>query len=375
MNTNFYMPTKVVLAEDCITKNTSLFKSFGKKALIVTGANSSKRNGALQDITMSFASLEIEYEIFDRVMANPTIQCVYEGASLARTCKADFVIGIGGGSPMDAAKAIALLAIQNIPEEDIFTAKIGDEALPIIMVPTTAGTGSEVTPYSILTSDLLQTKKSISSPALFPKLAFLDAKYMRNLSKQTTIHTALDALSHAMEGMLSVRATEISNCIAVESIKVLTRCLQHIVMIKDNVWNLSFENREHLLYGSMLAGIVITHTGTTAVHSMGYSLTYFKNVDHGRANALLLPAFLRFIAIRDQNAVKKILIPMEMNSIEEMEELFKELIGKRESITVHDAEKFTSISMAAKNVTNSVIIPSKEDIYQIYSNSLNLVKP
>ncbi len=372
MNMNFYMPVRVIMSQDCVCMNAALLKEYGHRACIVTGMNSAKSSGALQEVASALESLGISYVIFDRVMINPTISCVYEGASFVREHRAEFIIGIGGGSPMDAAKAIALLALQDIPEEELFLNQFDHRALPLIMVPTTAGTGSEVTSNAILTSDKLQTKRSISAPCLFPKLALLDAKYTKSLPVNITINTALDALSHAVEGMLCVRATEMSNLIAVESIKKLAPCLKHL--FPDMQQNISMDIREKLLYGSMLAGIVIAHTGTTAVHSMGYSLTYFKNIDHGRANALLLPGFLRFVAKSDPEAVSKILLSMGISSVDEFEAVFLRLTGEHETVTQKELERYTSIAAEAKSITNSKIVPSKEDIYKLYERSLQIVE-
>jgi alcohol dehydrogenase class IV len=375
MNINFFMPTKVIMTDNCIHKNAFLFKEFGQKALIVTGSNSAKINGALQDITEALSAMEIQYSIFDKVMSNPTIACVYEGAEFAKEQKVEFVIGIGGGSPMDAAKAIALLSVQEVKEEELFSGIYENKALPIIVVPTTAGTGSEVTQNSVLSNDRMQTKMSISTPILYPRLALLDAKYMMNLPLEVTINTALDALSHAIEGMLSVRSTLLSNYFAVESMKRITQCLRYLTpgKTKNFASPLFLDVREKLLYGSMLAGVVIAHTGTTAVHSMGYSLTYFKNIDHGRANALLLPSFLRFTAKSDAETVKKILTAMELNSADEFEALFLSLLGEHEQITEKEIERYTGITLQSKNISNSKVIPSKEDIVSIYSRSLQIV--
>jgi alcohol dehydrogenase class IV len=374
MKNNFYMPTKVIMEDDCIRKSAQLLKEFGQKAFIVTGANSAKNNGSLEDVTEALSSQGIEYIIFDKVMANPTVACVYEGAERVRENNADFVIGIGGGSPMDAAKAIALLAVQEIPEQELFLANFTDQVLPLVLIPTTAGTGSEVTPYSILTNDKSQTKTSISTPYIFPKLALLDAKYMKNLPITVTIHTALDALSHAIEGMLSVRSTEMSNSIAAESIRKLTPCLRNLLPGKVlSSTSITLDIREKLLYGSMLAGIVISHTGTTAVHSMGYSLTYFKNIDHGRANGLLLPSFLRFTVKSDPDTPKRILELMGLETIDEFEAFFLELLGEREQISEKELERFASIAVNAKNIPNSKVVPTKEDIINIYTRSLQII--
>jgi alcohol dehydrogenase class IV len=374
MNFNFHMPTRVIMDEDCILKNSFVLKDIGHKALIVTGAKSAKKNGSLQDVTEALRKAGIDFVIYDKVMSNPTVNCVYEGAKYAKENLVDFVIGIGGGSPMDAAKAIALLAVQDKNKEELFSCSFENKVLPLVMVPTTAGTGSEVTPYSILTNDMAQTKTSISTPLIFPKLALLDPNYMKNLSLTVTVNTAMDALSHSIEGMLSVRSTTFSDMIATESIKRITQSLDKIQIGKGitSGSNITMDIREKLLYGSMLAGIVITHTGTSAVHSMGYSLTYFKNIDHGRANALLLPSFLRFVSKNEPLLVKRILLAMEMETTDEFETFFLHLLGEREKLTMDEIERFAGIAIQAKNIVNSRVVPDKEDIIQVYTRSLHL---
>lgn len=121
MNINFYMPTKVIMSEECIIKNAELMKEYGKKALIVTGGSSAELSGALPDAIRALQNQGIAYDIYNRIHSNPSISSVYEGAAFAKERKAEFIIGIGGGSPMDAAKAIALLAVQQLKEEELFS--------------------------------------------------------------------------------------------------------------------------------------------------------------------------------------------------------------------------------------------------------------
>ncbi|BCN31270.1 iron-containing alcohol dehydrogenase family protein [Anaeromicropila herbilytica] len=367
MNLNFYMPTKVIMGEDCISQNEMEFTKLGRKALIVTGAHSAKMNGSLDDIIKTLELVKIDYVIYDKVRSNPTVTCVYEGAKIARDNNVEFIIAIGGGSPMDAGKAIALLACQDIKEDEIFGGNISDKVLPMAFVPTTAGTGSEVTQYSILTNDKAETKTSISSPYLFPTVSFLDAKYMDSLSITTTINTAIDALSHAVEGMISVRATALTNAIAIESIQNIASCFEELRSEK-----VSRVAREKLLYGSMLAGIVIAHTGTTAVHSMGYSLTYFKDVDHGRANGLLLGGFLEFVQKAKPELIDTMLKAMNLTSVEEFQILMNQLFGDKEEITMEEMKKYTSIAIKAKNIKNSSVEPDENVILDIYKKSFGL---
>lgn len=375
MNNSFYMPTKIIMSENCIKDNPGEWRGFGQKALIITGASSAKSSGALQDVTEVLLSQGIKFEVFDKIKSNPTVADVYEGAAFAREKMAEFIIGIGGGSPMDAAKAIALLAAQDLEEDKLFSGSYENAVLPVIAVPTTAGTGSEVTQYAILTNDRKQTKTSISTPLLFPKIAFLDAAYTKNLPMEITINTALDAMSHAIEGMLTVNASFVTDTIALESISRITQCLKYLSPAKTvNAENpLPVDIREKLLCASMLAGIVIAHTKTTVVHSMGYCLTYFKNIDHGRANALVLPSFLRFIAKSEADTVRKILTAMGLSTMDEFETIFLRLLGEREQISANDLERYTTIAVQAKNVQNTKVVPTREDIENIYIRSLQIL--
>lgn len=370
MNLNYYMPTKVIMSSNCIRENGAIFASLGKKAMIVTGFQSAKINGALEDVTTAMKQAGVSYVIYDKVMNNPTIDCAYDGAAFAKENGVEFIVGIGGGSPMDAAKAMALLASQEIEPDHLFSGDYLDQVLPMIMIPTTAGTGSEVTQYSILTNDKVQSKTSISSPYLFPKYALLDGKYMSSLSLVNTIHTAVDALSHSVEGMLTKRATVISDLLALESIERITKVFPALLKWKESGENLSIEERDELLYGSTLAGMVIAHTGTTVVHSMGYSLTYFKDVDHGRANGLILPSFLNFVAKQEVETVNRMLKAMGYTSLMEMETMIVALLGEREPMTEDEINHYTEIAMNAKNVLNSRITPSKEDVLQMYVRCL-----
>ena len=225
MNYEYLMPTRVIFGRICIARHGALFGAFGKKALLVTGASSAKENGAQKDVTDALKAAGADYLVFDKVMSNPTIPCVYAGAAAAREQGADFIVAIGGGSPMDAGKAIALLAAQDVAPEDLFSGNYQHKVLPTVFVPTTAGTGSEVTQYSILTDDAAQSKTSISSPLIFPALAFEDAKYTERLPVRTTVYTAVDALSHLAEGMLSSRASPLSDTLAETGTRLSAVCL------------------------------------------------------------------------------------------------------------------------------------------------------
>jgi alcohol dehydrogenase class IV len=364
MNIAYQMPTKVIMGEGCVRANAALIAGMGNKALIVTGARSAKANGSQYDAIAALTQNGQSYAVYDKVTSNPAIACAYDGAAFAKAQGCDFVIAIGGGSPMDAAKAIALLARQDIPEPVLFSGQYNPDVLPMVHIPTTAGTGSEVTPYAILTNHTAQTKMSLASPLLFPKIALLDAGYMSTLSLDVTVNTAIDALSHAVEGMLTVRANVMTDIMAAEAIRNIAFC---IGALKQNA--LTPDIREKLLYASMLGGTVIANTGTTVVHAMGYPLTYFKNIDHGRANGLLMAAFFDFLQKRVPEKVSEILSLMGFISVEAFKSTLNELMREKETVTGRESVEFAEIVIKAKNVGNTIIPPSKNDIVGMYKAS------
>ena len=367
--TNYYMPTKIVGGENCIVDNAPLLGGLGKKALIVTGRTSAKQNGSLDDVVKALEANGQAYTLFDKVTANPTIDSVFEAAGLAQREACDFVIAVGGGSSMDTGKAVAAIAVNPLPADALFTMPF-DKALPVAAVPTTAGTGSEVTQYAILTNDAVQSKSSLSSPLLFPRLAFLDARYLLSLSRNTLVNTALDALSHAVEGILGARASAFTDAAAKSGIRAFAECLP---ALKSSCLD-DPALREKLLFAATLDGMVIANTGTIVVHAMGYSLTYFRHIDHGRANGLLLGAYLRFVQRKEKaagtNRTGEILNALGMESLDEFDAVLDGLLGEREKCAAAEIEQYAEIAIHAKHIANGAIKPDKADLLEALTKSL-----
>ncbi|MDC7245144.1 MAG: iron-containing alcohol dehydrogenase family protein [Sphaerochaetaceae bacterium] len=349
----YYMPVKVVSGRNCLMRSSKTFRQFGTKAIIICGYSSAEKNGSLADVRCALESSQIGYEIFRGIAPNPTVQQVFQVSEISRANDCDFVIAIGGGSVIDAAKVVAILTKNDLTEDELFTRQEFDSVLPLVAVPTTAGTGSEVTQYSILTNVQKETKSFVISEKIFPQMAFLDGKYLENLPEETTIHTAVDALSHAVEGYLAVRATSHGRILALESIKLLAPALKKLY--KGEI--LSVDERDQLLYASMLAGIVISQSGTTAVHAVGYSLTYFKLVDHGRANGLLMPSYLDFLSGERKNEVQTILDALGLSSVQELRTMCSKLLTPQ-PLTEEEIVKFSQIAIEAKNIENTTPRPT-----------------
>ena len=386
MKLNYLMPTRILMGENCIIEQRNLFSGLGKKAFIVTGKKSARINGAYDDVAEALKANGQDYELYDRVTANPTDACVIEAGKMARETGCDFVFGIGGGSPMDAAKAVAILALNDISKEEMFTLSF-KKVLPVVDVPTTAGTGSETTPYSVLVETTEAdgmtpksggpAKRSIGSPLLFPQFAFLDAKYTKSLNRDITVNTAIDALSHALEGMLTLRANYLSNVLAKDSTALIMDCLDALLAFPDDPFSFPLEIREKLLLSSSIAGMVISQSGTAAPHSMGYQFTLNWGTDHGRANGLLMKSFLSWCREKE-NAVHKsdpsfapripgICAALKMD-LEKFFEILEKLLGKREKASEAELTKWSSLPM--KNALNTYIQPDKKEIERIFRESV-----
>jgi alcohol dehydrogenase class IV len=382
MNLNYLMPTRLVMGENCLFEQRSLLAQLGGKACIITGKRSAKTNGAYDDVVKALEANGQGHALYDGVMNNPTDACVFEAGALARNEGCDFVLAIGGGSPMDTAKAAAILAVNDISKEELFGLTF-TAALPVAAIPTTAGTGSEATPYSVLVDTTGPdgktareggpVKRSIGSPLLFPRCAFLDARYMKNLSRDITVHTALDALSHAVEGILCLRANYMSDALAKESIALMRDCFDSLINFPGDPSAFPLEIREKLLLASVIAGMAISQSGTAVPHSMGYMFTLTWGTDHGRANGLLMKGFLNLCLNREKaDSSIKPRIPSITKALGmDLEQFFgilEQLLGKREKAT--EAELAHWGAQPMKNAANTYIQPDQKDIAALFREAV-----
>lgn len=368
MNFSYYNPTKIYFGKDCLNAHLEIFQTCGSKALIVTGRHSARANGSLDAVCSILQQCHLSWCIFDRTVTNPTISSIREGLAVLKEEHADFVIGIGGGSPMDTAKAIAFLANQNIPDEKLFDRSYyQDKMLPLVMVPTTSGTGSEVTEYAVFMNDATRSKSSISTPYLYPTAAFLDPAFTLSIDTPTTRWTAIDALSHSIEGILSQNGDPMITAMALSGISAFGHCRKSLAQ-----GEFSYKDRETLMYCSLLGGLVLAHTSTTAVHAMGYSLTYCKNIPHGRANGICLGGYLRLVETVYPDTVKQILDALGMNDSQEFQAYLDTLLGKREAITEEEIERYSKEVCVRRNIPNSLLPPTREQIAQIFRDGFQI---
>ena len=363
MDFKYLMPTQIYFGEDVVLKNKEVFSQIGTKALIITGRSSAKKNGSYDDVAKALSERGIEYLLFDEIEENPSLETIEKGGQIGKENHVDFVIGIGGGSPMDAAKAIAVF-VKNpeINMDNIFDR--GElESIPVVAVATTSGTGSEVTQYSIVTSNKEKTKKNLGQ-SIFPKVAFLDSQYTFDLPYDITVNTTVDAFTHLVEGYLNSNSTYMSDIYGEKGFELFKYCFEKLVNKE-----LDSEFRSSVMLASALGGMQIAQNGTSLPHGMGYPLTYFKGLPHGLANGVLTIEYLK--SFKKQTKIEKMLNILGLASLEELKVIFEKLIDVKIDITVEEIKEysrdFSSNEAKLKNHTEKVEF---EDIVRIYSNSL-----
>lgn len=321
-----HMPVKVFFQENAVKENGKELAMLGKKAMIVTGKHSSKVNGSLDDVVKAFTDNNIPYVIFDDIEENPSVETVAKAASMAVAEGVDFFVGIGGGSPMDASKAISLLAKnpELIPDARVkLYEKSEHKAYPVAAVPTTSGTGSEVTQYAILTLHDNHTKKSMAH-YVFPEVAFVDAGYLKTSSYKNMVSTCVDALAHAIESYLNTNSNDMNRVYAREAMR-LWGLSKAGLLSEESFKNMSDEDYARFMHASVMAGMSIAHTGTSLPHGLSYPVTYEMGVPHGKAVGMFLPAFIK--AYEGKADVKAVLDILGFTNEEEFEKYINTLLG------------------------------------------------
>lgn len=297
---NYFMPTKVLFGLDRIDLIGEEAAKLGSKALFVTGKTSAKKFGYTKKVVELLGQNNVNAVLYDEIEPNPDRVSINNGAKIANNEKCDLIIGLGGGSALDAAKGISLVAVNN---EDVWNYVEGKqpkkEGLPIIAIPTTAGTGSEVTPYAVVSDKPKKRKDGFGSIFNFPKVSILDPQLTVSLTHHYTISTGLDALAHAIESYTSKLANKMSDVFALEAIKILAENLRAVSADGENI-----KARSNMLYGNMLAGIALANADLTIAHVIGEAIGAIYDTDHGLTVGLVLPAVMEynFIADLEKNA-------------------------------------------------------------------------
>ena len=285
MNFNYYLPVNLLFGAGRANEAGTVAAQYGKKVLIVTGRNSTKKTGLLDRMKDSARNAGLTYEIFDKVAQNPLTTTAIEGAEFARETGCDVVLGVGGGSIMDCAKAIAFLAVNEGDINDyIFNRKTSSKALPIILVPTTCGTGSEGNGFAVLTNPDNGDKKSLRCNAIVAKASIIDPECMMTMPKGILASVGFDALCHCMEAYLSKIGQPITEALSLSGMKLISENL--LRAYEDGTDTEAFSA---LSLASTYGGMVINSAGVTLPHGMEHPASGLKDIVHGKGLAALTP--------------------------------------------------------------------------------------
>lgn len=288
MKFNYNLPVNLLFGRGRINEVGNEVAKYGKKALIVTGRNSTKKSGLLDKTVNLLREAKVEFEIFDRVEQNPLTTAVYEGVDVIKETGCDVILGLGGGSIMDAAKSIAFSA-KNPGDisEYIFGLKQGTEALPIILVPTTCGTGSEGNCFSVLTNPETKDKKSLRTNIIIAKASIIDPELMTTMPKSILASVGFDALAHNMEAYVSKIGQPLTDMQALYGIKLLA---ENLTKVYNDPADL--DAWEKVSLASTLGGMVIGVAGVTAPHGMEHPASGLHDIVHGKGLAALTPVII-----------------------------------------------------------------------------------
>lgn len=366
---NFHLSGRwnVISGKDCVLEQGKVIKYYSDRVLVVTGKSSGKKSGALADFEKLFKENGIIYEIFDEVKENPSFEDCAAAAKKFAAFNADGVLGIGGGSAMDSAKTIAVvLSNPDIKAPDLYARNIPCTPLPVFACGTTVGTGSEVTSYSVLTTTngSSHSKDGYSNPYIVPTVCFCDPRYIATLPKNVILSTAIDALAHAIEAYFLKKSGIISRMFSEKTLEMMWQ-----PFCKAINEELTYSDRERMLYGSVLGGFAIEFTGTCFPHGLGYQITLNFDIPHGFACGYFLGDFLRMQQTEYPEEVDKLLKIMNVESIDEFERVLYSVLPRFKN-DANTLEILTQGGKTCRHLYNSFVSASAEITRDLYAKVL-----
>jgi alcohol dehydrogenase class IV len=377
----YFLPTTVECGIGISRKTGEIIRSSGADSVFIVTDRGIRNAGLLEPIEQCIKESGLTYQLFDETEPNPSADSIMNGLEKLKASGMRHVLAVGGGSSIDTAKGIAIMAANPghiLDYEGV--GKIANAGYPLIVIPTTAGTGSEVTASTIVTNPQTRFKAAVISPYLFPKLALLDASLTVKLPQDITAATGMDALTHAIESYLSKSATPVSRAFAMHAIAMIGKSLKPSYFAGDDL-----ASREAMLVASMMAGAAFAQSRLGNVHAISHTLGGIFNIAHGVANAALLPYVMRFNLpacpdkMRDiaealgadtaglpveQAAAKMIEIIVQLNETLNIPSTIKEL-----GVTLDQLPKMVEDAMRSGNVLINPRLTKPSDIQAIIEHA------
>jgi alcohol dehydrogenase class IV len=384
MTYQFKIPDRVMIGVKALEACEAIIKAMGKKAFIVTGKIVT-RTGIVDMLTDLLEQWGLEAEVFNDITGEPTDIMIECGVRAYRTAGSDFIIGIGGGSPLDSAKAIAAMSVLPGHITDYLGTEIRGSLPPMVLIPTTSGTGSEATRYTAITDTEKNIKMLLRGDVLLPQLAIIDPTFMETAPHTVTAATGMDALTHAVEAYTSRKGNSLTDMFALSAVQRIFTYLPKAYTDGGNQ-----KAREEMAIAAFEAGVCINNASVTLVHGMSRPVGAIFHVPHGISNAILIHDCLEFAleGCYDRFAALARVIgaaDTEMSEEEAAKAFLKELkalcrhcnIPTLEEYGIKKEDFLTAIDKMAQDAldsgspSNTIRVISKEDIIKIYCQLWN----
>ena len=390
MEFSYFLPVNIQFGWNKVDGVAEFAAPYGKKALIVTGRSSAKKSGLYDRVVAKLDAAHIDHVLFDQVDANPLTTTALDGAALAKSESCDMVIAIGGGSIMDCAKGIAFMAVNDGNINDyIFNRKTSDNALPLIVIPTTCGTGSEGNGFGVFTNPETGDKKSLRCNAIVPKVSIVDPAVMGTMPPHVLASVGFDALCHNIEAYTSKTAQPFTDALAHYAVTLLAQYLvplyKHVKATVEGKPSILNEKQltkawESVTLASTIGGMVINTAGVTLGHGMEHPASGLKDITHGVGLAVIEPVVVEYTWSAN---------PEKFNSLAR---IFNHgdgsKLGEALRLIVHDLDLTTNLTelgftkkdipwlvdnvyvVATGNIANTVAEVSRNDIEVLYKKML-----
>ena len=378
----FQIPSRIVFGCGAVASVGEEAKVFGSTALVVTGRSSATKTGMLKTVTDALEGAGVTPVVFAEVEADPSSETVDAGVALAKEKGCDVIVALGGGSPLDAAKAVSLLLKNPGTIQDYEGFQPFEPGVPLVAVPTTAGTASEITRFTVITDAQRSVKMLIGGRGIIPKVALLDPELTVTMPPDVTAATGMDALTHAIEAYISKRATPMTDLHALKAVELIGANLVKASTCPDDL-----AAREGMLMGQMQAGFAFSNSSVALVHSMSRPLGANFGIPHGQANAMLLPAVMeynriscpeRFAAVAEalgENVEGLSLRDAAVTAVDSVAQLFCETglpaLLKDFGVTQNDIPALAEDALASGSTPNNPRKPTLEDIQALYAAILD----
>lgn len=377
MDFSYHMPADLRFGRGLADKIGDICKEIGgEKVLVVTGTGSTKRSGLLDRVLDSLKAAGLGAAVFDKVTQNPLTTTVYEGVELAKAEGCGVILGVGGGSIMDAAKAIAFCTVNAGDVSDyIFGKKQGAGALPIVLLPTTCGTGSEGNQIAVLTNPETKDKKALYTMQVMPRVSVIDPDVMTTMPKSVLSSVGFDAFTHSLEAYTSKKANHITDAQALLGMQLLADDLPKLVSGEGGAaeW-------EAVSLAATLGGMVIGAAGVSAAHGMEHPASGLKNIVHGRGLAALTPPIVERLATADPEKFARVSVLLGGSGAENCAESIRRFLKAIDlsvklgdlGITAEDVPWMTEncMKISIGNLKNAPVTFSREEVEQIYREAL-----